>query len=118
MRKESSTNFENEQVIHEFCDAAFALNAIKGRWKLNILSILLEHDLRYKDLKNRLPNITDRVLTLQLKEMERDGLILKGNTADDLPYQLSTAGLGFKTIVEHLAAWGQAQKSQNIAPRK
>ncbi|WP_409035031.1 winged helix-turn-helix transcriptional regulator [Mucilaginibacter sp. X4EP1] len=59
-----------------------------------ILHKLEKTSLRYNEIKQRMPNITDRMLTLQLQEMERDGLI-KRTVYPVVPvrvdYQLSTA---------------------------
>lgn len=110
MRKTTSTNFENQEVLHEFCDAAVALNAISGRWKLSILGLLSDQLQRYKTIKEAIPNITDRVLALQLKELETDGLIIKNET-DDAGYGLTEIGRNMLPIIRQLGDWGKAKKS-------
>nr|WP_199158244.1 helix-turn-helix domain-containing protein [Pedobacter sp. ASV2] len=109
MRKTTSTNFENQEVLHEFCDAAVALNAISGRWKLSILGLLSNQPKRYKTIKESIPNITDRVLALQLKELETDGLIIRKET-DGLGYELTEIGQNMLPIISQLGNWGKAKK--------
>lgn len=114
MRKTTSTNYENEQVLHEFCDAAFTLSVLSGRWKLSILVQLMEQDLRFGALKLMLPEITERILALQLKKLELDGLIEKIQTREknNLPvYHLSAKGNSLEPVIRSLAKWGEKYKS-------
>lgn len=113
MRKISSTNYENEQALHEFCSAAFTLSVICGRWKLTILVKLMERDLRYGELKHSIPGITERVLALQLKSLEEDRLLLKivDDTSGNLPiYSLSPLGRSLETVINSLSAWGSTHQ--------
>lgn len=110
MRKTTSTNYENEQVLHEFCDAAFTLSLLSGRWKLSILVKLMAQDLRFGALKLMIPEITERVLALQLKKLEQDGLIAKIQTTpkNNLPiYRLSVKGKSLEPVINSLAKWGE-----------
>lgn len=113
MRKSSSTNYENEQVLHDFCDAAFTLSVLSGRWKLTILVKLMEQDLRFGEIKMMIPEITERVLALQLKKLEQDQLILKiqQTAAHKLPvYRLSPKGKSLEPVIKSLANWGEKHK--------
>ena len=109
MRKTSSTNYENEQTLHEFCSAAFTLSVISGRWKLTILVKLTERNLRYGELKHAIPGITERVLALQLKALEEDQLLLKisDDTSGSSPiYSLSPLGRSLEPVINSLSVWG------------
>ncbi|MBL3658957.1 winged helix-turn-helix transcriptional regulator [Fulvivirga sediminis] len=75
MRKENSTNFINNVTLENFCNAHKVLSKISGRWKLSILFALSEKETNYSDFKVVLPDITDRILSKQLKELKIDGLI-------------------------------------------
>lgn len=113
MRKSSSTNYENEQVLHDFCDAAFTLSVLSGRWKLTILVKLMEQDLRFGEIKLMIPEITERVLALQLKNLEQDQLILKiQHTSDQKApiYRLSLKGKSLEPVINSLAKWGEKYK--------
>ena len=113
MRKTTSTNYENEQVLHDFCSAAFTLSVISGRWKLTILVKLLEKDLRYGALKQAIPGITERVLALQLKALEEDQLLLKisEDASGNSPiYRLSPLGRSLETVINSLSVWGTAHQ--------
>ncbi|HEY5824404.1 MAG TPA: winged helix-turn-helix transcriptional regulator [Cyclobacteriaceae bacterium] len=73
-RKKNSTYARNEESIVE-CDLTYAINKIGGRWKLQILDKLENGKLRFSELKKAFPLITERMLTLQLRALEKDGLI-------------------------------------------
>lgn len=113
MRKTTSTNYENEQVLLGFCDAAFTLSVLSGRWKLSILVKLMEQDLRFGELKMMIPEITERVLALQLKNLEQDQLILKilTDANNKLPiYGLTPKGRSLKPVINSLEKWGEKHK--------
>lgn len=120
MRKTASTNYENQQELEAFCDAAYTLSRISGRWKLTLLVQLQEGPKRFSALKQALPLITERVLSLQLKELEQSGLITKqqdndGETGKIFHYTLSPQGLQLAPVIAALAVWGKAFKPAAIA---
>ncbi|WP_316842034.1 helix-turn-helix domain-containing protein [Pedobacter gandavensis] len=113
MRKTTSTNYENEQLLQGFCDAAFTLSVLSGRWKLSILVKLMAEDLRFGALKLMIPEITERVLALQLKKLEQDQLLIKIQTdaRQKLPiYRLSPRGRSLEAVIRNLEAWGNKHK--------
>ena len=59
------------------CPVEVTLDVIGGKWKTVILRYLSERTLRYSQLQQVIPNITQRILTLQLRELEEDGLIAR-----------------------------------------
>lgn len=104
MRKEISTNFENENTLNQFCNASKTLALITGRWKLSILFSLFEdHSKTFSDFKTLLTTVSDRVLALQLKNLLSDGLIAKDNTA----YIPTAKGRSLHKILADLAAWNE-----------
>lgn len=106
MRKESSTNFENQQTLTDFCNASKTLMLISGRWKLSLLFSLLEHNARsFSDFKQLLPSISDRMLALHLKQLTNDFLIVKEKKEDAVFYTLTEKGKSMKTLLLSLAEW-------------
>ena len=112
-RKLASTNNRNREVLGDFCGINYALNLVGGRWKLLILHKLEAQKLRFSELKRTLPHITDRMLTLQLRELEQDGLIARTVFAEVPPrveYALTASGLGLAPAWQGLEAWGDAHR--------
>ena len=113
VRKENSTYTSNEKWIIE-CDLTYAVNKIGGRWKILILDKLESKKHRFTELKKELPFITERMLTLQLRALEEDGLVKRKVYAEVPPrveYELTEMALEMAPIFKHLSAWGSKHRS-------
>ncbi|RAJ75652.1 DNA-binding HxlR family transcriptional regulator [Chitinophaga dinghuensis] len=112
-RKENSTYSRNEKYIIN-CNMSYAVHVIGGRWKLLLLDKLRKGTSRYSDLKKEFSYISERMLTLQLKSMEEDGLIIR-NVYAEVPvrveYTLTPAAIELIPILDLLSAWGNRQRS-------
>jgi len=107
-RKESSTNSKNEQYITS-CDLSYAVCKMGGRWKLLILCKLEDGKLRFSELRDRIEGITERMLTLQLRELEKDGLLKRTVYAEVPPrvdYELTPIATELIPIWRQLEDWG------------
>lgn len=85
------------------------INMIGGKWKLRILYVLGQHDiLRYGELKRNLSSITHKMLSMQLKELEKDGLIVRREYPQIPPkveYSLSEKGLDLLPVFKEMCNW-------------
>ncbi|HEY8959710.1 helix-turn-helix domain-containing protein [Chitinophaga sp.] len=107
-RKKNSTYSRNETIIIE-CDLTYAVNKIGGRWKILILSKLEQKKMRFSELKKEFFYITERMLTLQLRALEQDGLVKRTVYAEVPPrveYELTEMAAEFGPIFKQLSAWG------------
>jgi len=104
----------------------FALTLLSGRWKMTILHKLSKKDLRFTELKECIPNISDRMLSLHLKEMEQDGLVERNVFAEVPPrveYKLTASTQDLIPIWDKLDVWGnnhrdiQENKVQSLGER-
>ena len=59
------------------CPVATAIDVIGGKWKVIILYQLRGNTLRFGELKKRIPKITQKMLTQQLRELEKDKLVAR-----------------------------------------
>jgi len=112
-RKENSTYSINEKIVHEECDLIYAINKLGGRWKLYILSKLEGRKMRYKELRDEIYPITERMLTLQLKALEEDKLVKRTVYADVPPrteYELTEYAKKLIPIWNSLIEWGGSHK--------
>jgi len=112
-RKENSTNSINEQYITQECDLTYAVCKIGGRWKLLILCKLENGKLRFSEIRRRISGITERMLTLQLREMEKEGLVKRTVYAEVPPrvdYELTAIAQDLVPIWKQLDHWGKKHR--------
>ncbi|SMO45812.1 transcriptional regulator, HxlR family [Chryseobacterium rhizoplanae] len=106
--KENSTNNINRQYI-QGCDLSYAVCKIGGRWKLIILNKLKDGKLRFSELRNSISGITERMLTLQLRELEKENLVKRTVHAEVPPrvdYELTDIARELIPIWKQLDKWG------------
>jgi DNA-binding HxlR family transcriptional regulator len=90
-----------------------ALDLIGGKWKMPILWRLKSRVWRYNELRRELGKVTHKMLTQQLRELERDGLIGRKVFAVVPPrvdYEITPLGCSALPAVEALRDWGAAYK--------
>lgn len=92
------------------CSVEAALHVIGGKWKGVILYRLMVGEvLRFNELRRLLPNITQRMLTNQLRELENDGLVMRKVYPEVPPkveYRLSDHGKTLIPVIQALKQWG------------
>jgi DNA-binding HxlR family transcriptional regulator len=114
--KENSTNSFNRRFLTD-CNLTYAVQLMGGRWKLLILMQLNSGTQRYGELKKKIANITERMLTLHLRELEADGLITRQVFAEVPPrveYTLTDIGRELVPICDALHGWGTRHRSQFV----
>jgi DNA-binding HxlR family transcriptional regulator len=109
------------QIIDR-CPVEVTLDVIGGKWKPLILYYLLQGTLRFNALKRMLPQVTTQMLTLQLRELERDGVVYRQVYAEVPPrveYSLTERGRSLEPIMLAMLDWGvqyqqQTQKHESV----
>lgn len=99
------------------CDVEATLSVIGGRWKPVLVCHLLSGRKRFGELKRLVPNATERMITLQLRELEADGVISRHVFAEVPPrveYEVTEYGLTLKPILESMQVWGRAFKARQL----
>jgi DNA-binding HxlR family transcriptional regulator len=92
------------------CPVTATVALIGGRWKTIILFVLTEHTRRFGEISVRMPSISRKVLTEQLKELEADGLISRKQYKESPPrveYSLTELGKSLSPIFNAMAVWGK-----------
>lgn len=91
------------------CSVAVTLDIFNDRWKLAIIWHLLDGDKRFKDLHEIINEITQKTLTVKLKELEEKNIINREVYAEVPPkvvYSLTEAGKNLKPVLEEMHKWG------------
>ncbi|MBW4627784.1 MAG: winged helix-turn-helix transcriptional regulator [Brasilonema octagenarum HA4186-MV1] len=97
------------------CPVQVTLEVIGGKWKCVILWWLRRDAKRFGELKLLIPGITQKVLTQQLRELERDGLIRRETYPETPPrveYSLTPYGETIRPITELMCDWGKSHRSE------
>jgi len=99
---------------HE-CPVEITLDVIGGKWKGMVLYWLLDGTARFNEIRRAVPKATQRMLTLQLRELESDGVIRRKVYAEVPPkveYSLTEFGLSLKPILLLMRDWGTQYRTK------
>ena len=91
------------------------LAIIGGKWKILILYHLCAGTQRFNELRRLLPDITKRMLTLQLRELEDDGIVHREvypQVPPKVEYSLTAFGATLIPVIEVMDAWGKQYASE------
>jgi DNA-binding HxlR family transcriptional regulator len=92
------------------CTVSLTMDLIGGKWKAVILYHLKDQEKRYNELRKEMPAITEMTLSLQLKQLEQDNLVLRKVYGDKPPikviYSLTNFGKTLLPVLEAITNWG------------
>ena len=97
--------------LHERCPVRAALDVVRGRWKPSILYELCSGPKRFTDIKGKLRGATAQALTVQLRQLEADGVVSR-TVYPEIParveYALTKEGNDLAAPMLQLEEWGEA----------
>lgn len=106
----------------ELCKVEDALDVLVGKWKPIILLILLQEGTkRFSELKRRVPGVTQKMLTKQLRELEAEDIILRKvypQVPPKVEYSISEYGKSLEPILVAMHEWGTAHAMRNVKMNK
>jgi len=91
------------------CPVGATMGVIGGKWKVVILYYLLEGTRRFSELRRLMPGLTQRMLTLQLRELEQCGIISRKvypQIPPKVEYSMTTYGKTLEPVVRMISDWG------------
>lgn len=92
------------------CTLSIAMDLVGGKWKAVMLYHLKGDSKRYNELRKEMPGVTERTLSLQLKQLEEDGLILRQVYGEKPPikvvYSLTDFGKSCIPVLDAITGWG------------
>jgi len=113
MRKQRHTAYTD-------CPVEATLDIIGGKWKSIILFRVLEETRRFNELRRLVPNLTQRMLTNQLRELEHDGLISRKVYAQVPPkveYSITDLGKTLEPVLLALTQWAEQHMQLRMVGR-
>ena len=111
----------NKTPVHEeFCPTEATIAAIGGRWKMIILWHLYGGKLRFSELRRKMPAISQKMLTEQLRELEAHGLVTRTIYAEVPPrveYAATPLGESLRPVITAMGDWGRihGHKMTNVS---
>lgn len=98
----------NGQLFH--CGTNVTLHYIGGKWKSIIIWYLRNGTMRFSTIKKLMPDITEKMLSIQLKALQADGIIERQVFGTKPPlkveYSLSEFGKSFVPVIQKITDWG------------
>ena len=95
-----------------------ALDILGGKWKLPIIIALSFDNKRFKQMQREIPNITAKMLSKELKDLEVNQLV-KRTVYDTVPvtveYSLTKYGKSLQSVLKELGKWGTQHRKRIIA---
>ncbi|QAY66937.1 winged helix-turn-helix transcriptional regulator [Paenibacillus protaetiae] len=108
----------NHIATFEECPIVHAQNVISGKWKIIILWELREQKKRFSELQRAIPHVTQSMLTQQLRELEKYGMVHREVYREVPPrveYSLTEIARDLLPVLEQLDAWGAKYLARNAS---
>lgn len=102
------------------CEIRDLLDRIADKWSLLVVELLGERRLRFGELHRTIDGISQRMLTLTLRHLERDGLVLRTVhpvVPPRVDYELTPLGRSLLTIIDPLVAWTREHRAEIVSAR-
>jgi DNA-binding HxlR family transcriptional regulator len=99
------------------CGIDVTLAVVGGKWKASLLWHLAGRTMRFSELQRQFPDITRKMLTQQLRELEADGLVHRQvyrQVPPRVEYSLTARGRSIHPILEMMCEWGRAFARQRL----
>lgn len=96
---------------NEYCPAEEAMNVFGGKWRVGIVHHLESGPLRFNELRRRMKGITQKMLTQQLRHLQRCGIVDRRQYEEIPPrveYSLTNLGKTLLPLLKKISAWGEA----------
>jgi len=101
---------KQKQIEAPECPLSFAMSFIGGKWKCIALYHLGDGPLRFGVLRRLMPNTTQRMLTLTLRDLEADGIVHRkvfNVVPPHVEYSLTDLGKALAPVMDSLSTWGE-----------
>lgn len=106
----------NGRIYH--CALDVTMELVGGKWKTIVLWYLRKDKKRFSELRKLIPGITEKMLSLQLRQLERDGFVARTVHPEVPPrveYALTPLGRTLLPLLEEIARWGRMMGEQQGA---
>ncbi|MFG2877684.1 winged helix-turn-helix transcriptional regulator [Streptomyces sp. NPDC048337] len=106
--------------VREGCEVRQILDRVADKWSLLVIAYLEHHSLRFSELRRMIEGISQRMLTVTLRQLERDGLVLRTVhpvVPPRVDYELTPLGASLHDTIQALVDWTEAHQTQIASAR-
>ena len=117
------TDYDNDPFqwdAREDCEVRHILNRIADKWSLLTIALLEGRTMRFSELHRRIDGISQRMLTVTLRQLERDGLVRRTVypvVPPRVDYELTPLGATLHETIQALVTWTQVHQNEVAAAR-
>ncbi|BCB91655.1 hypothetical protein Psuf_089680 [Phytohabitans suffuscus] len=104
----------------EDCEVRQILDRVADKWSLLVIALLERRTLRFTELRNKIDGISQRMLTVTLRQLERDGLVertVHPVVPPKVEYALTDLGCTLHDTIKALVTWTEAHQEEIAAAR-
>ena len=118
---EVAVEYSKGECLKSILPVRDALEVLSGKWKLPIIISLTFGNQRFSQIAKEIPNITDKMLSKELRDLESNCLV-KRTVYDSIPvvveYTLTEYGQTLRPVIEVLRNWGKAHRTRIMGNEK
>ena len=106
------------EIKKTLCPVCLTQKVFRGKWKVVIMWLLRDTEMRFSQLQQSIPKITQAYLSNQLKDLESDKLVIRKSYNEIPPrveYSLSEEGRNFMNIIDHINDWGAEYLAKRLS---
>ena len=116
-QRHEECHMKEQCLRYEICPMVLVQNIVSGKWKILILWYLSYNALRFSDIKSKLPHVTQKMLTQQLRGLEEDNLIYRKVypvVPPKVEYGLTEVGKGLIPILKMMHGFGAEYLNRDL----
>ncbi|ONI84051.1 transcriptional regulator [Saccharothrix sp. ALI-22-I] len=102
------------------CEVRTVLDRVSDKWSLLALSYLSERSHRFSELRRKIDGVSQRMMTVTLRQLERDGLVLRTvhpTVPPRVDYELTPLGANLHQTIQVLSSWSEQHEAEIAAAR-
>jgi DNA-binding HxlR family transcriptional regulator len=110
-----------DQVVAEACPIQEVLDRVAGKWSILIMVAATDGPIRFTELERAIPSVSRRMLTLTLRNLERDGLMTRTvhpTVPPKVEYELTPIARELRAVLATLTGWAEHHRATIAAARR
>ncbi|MEV4091493.1 winged helix-turn-helix transcriptional regulator [Streptosporangium saharense] len=101
--------------VREDCEVRHILDRVADKWSLLVIALLDRRTMRFSELRRTIDGVSQRMLTVTLRQLERDGLVRRTvypTVPPRVDYELTSLGISLHEVINSLVIWTEAHQQE------